>query len=194
MDGSLPQPPGSIARGRWAHMVVITPQLLQRILEDYPLPLSGIHSVAHWARVLENGRRLAPLAGADPAVVELFALFHDARRMNDGFDPEHGARGATLARALLSQEAELDLAQLDLLEVACRDHSRGLRDGDVTVQTCWDADRLDLLRAGTLPLPQFLCTEAARDPLLIAWANGRSMRREVPALVWEEWGIRLAGP
>jgi uncharacterized protein len=173
-------------------MVTISPQLLQLILEDYRLPLRGIHGVAHWARVLENGRRLAPRTGADPVVVELFAVFHDARRTSDGFDPEHGVRGAALARALLSQEIEVDTARLELLEVACQGHTRGLRDGDVTVQTCWDADRLDLLRAGTVPLPQFLCTDAAQDPLVIAWACGRSMRREVPALVWEEWGIPLA--
>jgi hypothetical protein len=35
-------------------------------------------------------------------------------------------------------------------------------DGDITVQTCWDADRLDLPRVGIQPLPQFLCTEAAK--------------------------------
>jgi uncharacterized protein len=124
-------------------------------------------------------------------VVELFAVVHDARRKNEGFDPEHGVRAAALARALLSPEAQLDSSRLQLLEEACRDHSRGLRDGDVTLQTCWDADRLDLLRAGTLPLPQLLCTEAARDPVVIAWANNRSTKREIPGLVWQEWRVAL---
>jgi hypothetical protein len=33
--------------------------ILQSILEVYLLPLNGHHGVAHWARVLENGLRLA---------------------------------------------------------------------------------------------------------------------------------------
>ncbi|HSW29094.1 MAG TPA: hypothetical protein VLH75_06290 [Longimicrobiales bacterium] len=50
-----------------------------------PLPISR----AAFATILE---------GADPLVADLFALFHDARRWNDGGDREHGARGAALAR------------------------------------------------------------------------------------------------
>ena len=39
--------------------------ILQAILEDYALPLGGDHGVAHWARVLENGLKLAEVTGAD---------------------------------------------------------------------------------------------------------------------------------
>ena len=35
------------------------PLVLKTALEDYALPLNGDHGVAHWARVLENGLRLA---------------------------------------------------------------------------------------------------------------------------------------
>ncbi len=79
---------------------MLTPNLVLQITRGYNLPLGGIHGVAHWARVLVNGRRLAGETGADPTVVGLFAVFHDARRHNEGYDPENGNRGAILARAL----------------------------------------------------------------------------------------------
>jgi uncharacterized protein len=34
--------------------------------------------------------------------------------------------------------------RFDLLYTACDLHTDGLTDGDVTIQACWDADRLDL--------------------------------------------------
>ena len=42
--------------------------IIHEILEDYSLPIHGDHGVSHWARVLENGIRLAafgPLSGLD---------------------------------------------------------------------------------------------------------------------------------
>jgi uncharacterized protein len=33
--------------------------IVHAILKEYALPWDGIHGVAHWARVLENGLRLA---------------------------------------------------------------------------------------------------------------------------------------
>ena len=47
---------------------------------------------------------------------------------------------------------------------------------DITVQTCWDADRLDLGRVGIIPRPDRLCTEEARDPVLLDIAYRRSVR------------------
>ena len=52
-----------------------------------------------------------------------------------------------------------------LLAYACRHHSDGRVDADVSVQACWDADRLDLVRVGIRPDPDRLCTPAARDAL-----------------------------
>ena len=42
--------------------------ILQAVLEDYALPWDGDHGVAHWARVLENGLRLAEETGAIDAI------------------------------------------------------------------------------------------------------------------------------
>lgn len=43
---------------------IFPPSLIRIIREQYQLPWDGIHGVSHWARVLENGLRLAPLTGA----------------------------------------------------------------------------------------------------------------------------------
>jgi len=45
---------------------------------------------------------------------------------------------------------------------------------DITVQTCWDADRLDLGRVETTPKAEYLCTDAGKDPDMIEWAHGRA--------------------
>ena len=58
-----------------------TAMLVREILRGYRLPVRGTHGVVHWARVLENGLRVAELNGADTRVVTLFALFHDSRRV-----------------------------------------------------------------------------------------------------------------
>jgi hypothetical protein len=68
--------------------------LLDVILSRYQLSVDGIHGVHHWGRVLENGRRLATVTGADLRVVELFAILHDSCRQSDGRDPDHGPRAA----------------------------------------------------------------------------------------------------
>jgi uncharacterized protein len=53
----------------------------------------------------------------------------------------------------------------------------GLLEADLTVQTCWDADRLDLGRVGKTPRVEKLCTEEARrDPVLRDLAYRRSLR------------------
>jgi uncharacterized protein len=162
--------------------------LLATILERYALSRDGIHGIAHWARVLENGRRLAAATGADLRVVELFALFHDSCRLNDHRDPDHGSRGAELARTLRGAAFEAEDRQMELLCRACDLHTRGLIVADVTIQACWDADRLDLGRVGIRPRPECLCTPAARGADLLSWADGRARERRVPDLVREEWG------
>jgi uncharacterized protein len=62
---------------------------------------------------------------------------------------------------------------------------------DITIQTCWDADRLDLGRVGVFPDAARLCTGAARR--LIQWADGRACFRVIPKIVEEEWGIDTDG-
>ncbi len=45
----------------------------------------------------------------------------------------------------------MDDSAVDLLLQACRGHGDGHVQADVTVQVCWDSERLDLGRAGIIP-------------------------------------------
>ena len=125
-----------------------------RILEGYALPWGGDHGVAHWARVLENGLRLAEETGADLGVVRLFAVLHDSRRVNEVTDPDHGPRAAEFALSLRGHLFDLPDHEFRLLHRACAGHTHERTHPDVTIQTCWDADRLDLGRVGITPAPE----------------------------------------
>jgi uncharacterized protein len=166
--------------------------VINEVLDVYRLPWDGDHGVAHWARVLENGLRLAAETGAHVEVVRLFAVFHDSRRVNEFTDPAHGARGARFARTLRGRLFELPDDQFALLERACSGHTHERTHPDITIQTCWDADRLDLGRVGISPHPHYLCTEAARNPEMIRWADGRASLGFIPEFIEREWGIDLA--
>ena len=162
------------------------PTILQRILQEYVLPLDGCHGIIHWARVHENGLKVAEVSGADMEVVKLFALFHDSRRINESRDEGHGYRGGELAKSLRGELVHLDNARFELLYEACRLHTDGLTTTDVTLGTCWDADRLDLGRVGSKPDADFLSTEAGRK--LIRWADRRAVANHVPLEILEIWG------
>jgi uncharacterized protein len=142
------------------------------------------HGPAHWMRVRRIGLELARHTGANPKVVELFALFHDSCRENDLHDPMHGPRGAVLAE--LSREMGLfDCTddELETLQAACYGHTHEASHPDPTIATCWDADRLDLPRVGIDPAPHRLCTEAARSPMHMRQARERAqdwVRRTYP--------------
>ncbi|HSB89431.1 MAG TPA: HD domain-containing protein [Anaerolineales bacterium] len=168
--------------------MISVPSVLDLIRRQYVLPWDGLHGVTHWGRVLENGRRLAGETGADLDVLLLFCLFHDACRFNDGWDKGHGRRGADLAASLRGEAFDLEPRRFDRLYQACALHTDGLTEGDITLQTCWDADRLDLARASIFPRPDRLCTPAARRAEIIAWATERSLKRDVPSWLALEWG------
>jgi uncharacterized protein len=165
--------------------------ILDAVLEDYALPWDGDHGVAHWARVFENGLRLAEETGANVEVVQLFAVLHDSRRINEATDPDHGPRAAEFARTLRGRWFDLPDHEVQLLYRACAGHTHERTHPDVTIQTCWDADRLDLGRVGITPHPNRLCTAAAKRPATIRWADGRASLHVVPEFVCEQWGIEL---
>ena len=118
------------------------------LVVQFKVDLAGIHGVDHWLRVYANGMRLSKTTGADEEVVKWFALLHDSCRRSNGGDPEHGPRAASIA---WQHRAEIDLScvELDLLITAVSSHTMGRAAvADITVQTCLDADRLDLVRIG----------------------------------------------
>jgi len=160
-----------------SHPTLITPALIGAIRSRYALDWHGIHGVSHWARVRVNGLKLASRTGANRRVVELFAFLHDSCRLDDGFDREHGMRAASFAESLFGTHIFLSDQDSELLLHACSGHTTAHSHHNVTVQTCWDADRLDLGRVGIIPDPLRLCTEAARDAAMIEWAYHRSVRQ-----------------
>ena len=151
--------------------MIVSKPLLTLIREQFQLDWNGVHGAAHWARVRHHGFQLARTTGADIQVIEYFAFLHDSCRESDGRDPEHGPRAARFACRIRTRHIHLDDGELSLLIAAIEGHTFLNDHGDVTVRTCWDADRLDLARVGIDPDPARLCTTAARDRDTIARAS-----------------------
>ena len=135
--------------------------LIDCVIKQFKVRRDGFHGQNLWARVRRHGLAVGRLAGADLAVVELFALLHDSQRRNEDDDPLHGARAAVYAVSLQGSYFTLETARLEQLAFAIRHHSDGKRHKDPTIQTCWDADRLDLGRVGIKPSARYLSAQAA---------------------------------
>jgi uncharacterized protein len=143
---------------RSAHKVISINEA-NRNWDDYNKS-SSIHGLSHSIRVERNGRLISEKTGANLKVLRMFAYYHDLRRLNNGHDPEHGLRAARLLESLRDYPMlELNTKELDELCFACEHHTKMLRTGNVTIDACFDADRLDLNRVGIVPLPERMATE-----------------------------------
>ena len=149
--------------------------LLPFLRDRFAINWNGAHGGSHWARVRKNGLLLSKTTGANITVIKLFALFHDSCRIDEYRDDDHGKRGAELAIKLRGELFQVTDLEMKLLVEACAGHTDGYVDGDITVQTCWDADRLDLGRVGIYPDADCLCTDAAKDLMMIELAYQRSI-------------------
>jgi len=156
------------------HPTLITPRLIKRLRDKFALNWNGIHGASHWSRVRLNGKILSNINEADFDVIEYFAFLHDVCRQNDGTDPQHGLRAAEFAKFELRNEIILNDEQFDILTIAMEGHTGGFDHENLTVETCWDSDRLDLGRVGKCPDAMFLCTKVARNAELIKAAWDRS--------------------
>jgi len=149
-------------------------RLWRRVTAQFRLTEKSPHGPDHWRRVERMGLRLATRTQADVAVVRLFAVFHDCRRVNDARDDGHGARGADFAASLRGRLFDVPDETFERLRVACTLHTDGFHHEDPTIGTCWDADRLDLGRVGVVPDPRFMSTDAGRQMALdLAGRAGR---------------------
>ncbi len=157
----------------------ITIEVLVEIKHQYRLSWYGTHGVIHWSRVYENGMRLAEQDGVNRKVLQLFSIFHDSRRRNENWDKSHGNRGAQLALTLRNY-CPLDDNEFSLLTTACALHTSSRNHDDITVQACFDSDRLDLGRVGTMPNAEYLCTPMAKSEEVISWAYKRSLVHQLP--------------
>jgi uncharacterized protein len=158
---------------------VITQAFLDFLAGKYQLDHNGYHGIEHWLRVLINGRIISAETGADLKVVEYFAVLHDVMRNEENADTQHGNRGANFATQIRYDWVHLDDLQFDQLIEAIKYHSFGRLTRDITVQSCWDADRLDLGRVGLKPNKTYLGTSKARDVKILNEAYERSKKRFV---------------
>lgn len=125
--------------------------------------LGDIHGLSHWQRVEKNGILLSSKwlddklyvhEDIDIMVVRLFAYLHDKCRTDNGYDTKHGERSAKLVLELKDTLLkDLTDDQVSLLERACKWHTTTHKTGILTIDTCFDADRLDLGRVGIVPAP-----------------------------------------
>ena len=153
---------------------IVTQPFIEHCCRVYQMGHNGFHGFAHWMRVLYNGRLLMETENANLKIVELFCLLHDTQRQNEDRDPEHGPRAADYAQAIRGKLFDLDDDEMELLDEALRYHSDGYVEADITVQVCWDADRLDLGRVGIRPSYHKLCTATAKSPFVVESAYKRS--------------------
>jgi len=161
-------------------MSIIITELLEIFKEQYRLNWFGTHGVIHWNRVFDNGTKLSEQQGVNVRVVQLFSVFHDACRRNEHRDKYHGSRGAELA-IKLRKYCPLDDTEFALLTTACELHTNTLNHENITVQACFDSDRLDLGRVGIYPDPDRLCTTMAKKKKTIESAYHRSLNNnELP--------------
>ena len=125
--------------------------------------LGRTHVMSHWRNVERNGHRLA-VEGVNLRVVSLFAYLHDKWRRDNYRDINHEIRAAhhlvPLRNTLLK---ELTDEEFDLLYKACKLNTVCHHTGDITIDTCFDADRLDLIRCGIQHHPRGMATERGKQ-------------------------------
>ena len=136
--------------------------LLDEVLAQFRISTDGVHGPSHWARVKHHGLAVGAEVGADLLVVELFSFLHDSQRRNEFEDEFHGERAAEYAASMNRRYFDLQDTQLSKLVNAIRFHSGGDVHQCSTIQTCWDADRLDLGRVGIKPSGRYLSPIGAK--------------------------------
>lgn len=153
----------------------------QAFLEAVDFAISGashytslLHGDDHWRAVASQGlliSEMCNLGQAGRTTAALFGLFHDCRRENDDWDPEHGLRGAS-AFSSCPALAHLPEGLRDALSESMKLHDGGETTDDPLVGLGWDADRSTLGRVGIVPsFAFFSCVEASDfDRLIVAGA------------------------
>ena len=153
-------------------------ELLNLIINQFRLDINSEHGLSHWQRVERIGDYLAKHTKVDLKIINLFAYFHDSKRESEGRDPKHGLRAVSFIKELYSKNVlNISQNQLSQLTFACKHHNNpSIKSDDVAIQTCWDADRLDLWRVGTIPSPFFLNTDIAKQEKTIEFSRHLSRK------------------
>ena len=120
--------------------------------------LGNIHGLSHWQRVERNGLLLAN-SKVNITVVRLFAYLHDKCRIDNDRDIQHGVRATKmLCEIRHSLLKDITEDEFYMLSKACELHTTTLKTGNITIDTCFDADRLDLERVDIIPDPNRMAT------------------------------------
>lgn len=123
---------------------------------------SLFHTKSHCARVLRFALMIAAQMGLSPAESELLAaasVFHDSRRLGDGYDTGHGQRAADYYRAFCEENGQpFDLLCYNVIFWHDRHDEDGIaaiemrlperKNGVLLYQIFKDADALDRFRLG----------------------------------------------
>lgn len=150
---------------------VVPHDVVMDILSAYRFDMSrSEHGIGHWGRVIENGLLLAERNKANVNVIIAFGLFHDCQRHSEYEDPQHGPRGGKFMRVYADRLA-LTADDLEKAVAACEGHTHIIKSDDVDIATCWDADRLDLMRVGIYPEMPYLNNTDILDE---TWLKRRS--------------------
>ena len=129
----------------------------------WPKDMGSTHGLEHWDRVAEFGRMLYQ-EGADMDVILAFAYLHDSERRNNARDIKHGLRASKLIDTIRQTKLrDLSDEQIDKLKRACELHTIAHKTGDITIDICFDADRMDLLRVGIMPAPKRMATKRGAE-------------------------------
>jgi len=145
-------------------MQLITNKLISHLLKEFKLEWNGLHGLHHWMRVHDNGLWIASQdESINKNVVMLFGITHDACRTEEHGEQEHGSNASRLVEKLQGEFFELEREELELLSYACLMHPYPIVSYEPTVGACWDADRLELTRAGIKVNPRYLSTTIAKE-------------------------------
>lgn len=138
-------------------------ELIKFVAQDWVL--GETHGLQHWTRVHENIIRLCQLnKGVNMDVALAFAYLHDSCRRYDGRDINHGERAVdnvmSLRNTILNKFSD---GEIKILCEACKLHTSTIRTGNITIDTCFDADRLDISRVGICPDPEKMATNGGKS-------------------------------
>lgn len=125
----------------------------------------SIHGYNHWKNVEKFGNYIADKNGADKKVISNFAFLHDIGRTAEYKEPGHGQKSAEIIKKFFSAGSlELNNQQYEkLLEAVAEHENSAAKSDDMTIQTCWDADRLDLPRVYIFPDKNLLYTAVGKS-------------------------------
>lgn len=129
------------------------------------IPIDSIHGYNHWKNVERIGHYIADRNGADKKVISNFAFLHDIGRTVEYAELGHGEKSAEIIKEVFKKEyLELnDKQYAKLLEAVSQHDKSDAKSDDITVETCWDADRLDLPRVYKFPDKKMLYTEVGKS-------------------------------